>query len=186
LADILPTRVHVTVPRPFHRTSAPFQVHLAPLPEQEVQTYNGVRVTTPARAIIDAAATGTDPSQVHKAVREALDRGLVGPDTLRAATTRRTNQHRMDVRRLIEEARSDVTVRVKVSKKHQITIPSELRKQLGIKSGDELLVELRGGYAVLLPEPRDYSERLRGLHRQVWAGIEPKEYVRQEREAWRT
>src|SRR5204863_8694319 len=45
LADILPTRVHVTVPRPFHRTSAPFQVHLAPLPAEEVQDYNGVRVT---------------------------------------------------------------------------------------------------------------------------------------------
>ncbi len=106
LADILPTRVHVTVPRPFHRTSAPFQVHLAPLPEQEVQTYNGVRVTTPARSIIDAAATGTDPTQIHKAVREALDRGLVGPDLLRAATARRSNQYRRDVRRLIEKALS--------------------------------------------------------------------------------
>jgi antitoxin PrlF len=79
-----------------------------------------------------------------------------------------------------------MAVRVKVNKKCQMAVPSEVRKQLGIKSGDELLVELRGGYAVLLPEPRDYSERLRGLHRQVWAGIEPKEYVRQEREAWRT
>ena len=29
LADILPARVHVTVPRPFHRTSAPFKVHLS-------------------------------------------------------------------------------------------------------------------------------------------------------------
>lgn len=70
-------RILVTVPRPFHRTSAPFQVQLAPLPEEEVQTYKGVRVTTPARAIIDAAATGTDPTQIHKAVREALERGLV-------------------------------------------------------------------------------------------------------------
>ncbi len=104
LADILPTRVHVTAPRPFHRTSAPFQVHLAPLPEEEVQTYNGVRVTTPARAIVDAAATGTDPTQIHKAVREALERGLVDPDLLRAAAARRPNQYRRDVRRLIEEA----------------------------------------------------------------------------------
>ena len=47
-------------------------------------------------------------------------------------------------------------------------------------------VELRDGYAVLLPEPRDYSQRLRGLHREVWEGVEPQEYVRQEREAWQT
>ncbi|MCC6179819.1 MAG: type IV toxin-antitoxin system AbiEi family antitoxin domain-containing protein [Chloroflexi bacterium] len=110
LADILPTRVHVTVPRSFHRTSAPFQVHLAPLPEGEVQTYNGVRVTTPARAIVDAAATGTDPTQIHKAVREALARGLVDPDALRAAAaTRSPNQYRRDVRRLLEEALSGAT-----------------------------------------------------------------------------
>jgi predicted transcriptional regulator of viral defense system len=109
LADILPTRVHVTVPRPFHRTSAPFQVHLAPLHEEEVQTYNGVRVTSPARAIVEAAATGTDPSQIHKAVREALERGLVHPATLRAAAVRRPNQHRRDVGRLIEEALSRAT-----------------------------------------------------------------------------
>src|SRR4051812_38434225 len=30
LGDVLPSRVQLTVPRPFHRTSAPYQVHLAP------------------------------------------------------------------------------------------------------------------------------------------------------------
>ena len=79
-----------------------------------------------------------------------------------------------------------MAVWVKVSKKHQIAVPSAVRKQLGIKSGDVLLVELRDGYAVLLPEPQDYSQRLRGLHREIWEGVEPQEYVRQEREAWQT
>ena len=74
-------------------------------------------------------------------------------------------------------------VRVKVSKKHQIAVPSAVRKQFGIKSGDE---QVRGGYAILLPEPQDYSQRLRGLHREIWEGVEPQEYVRQEREAWQT
>ncbi len=104
LADVLPTRVQVTVPRPFHRTSAPYEVHLAPLPADEVQMYNGVRVTTPARAIVDAAASGTDPDQIHKAVAEALARGILRPDTLLAAINRGPNQHVQDVRRLIEEA----------------------------------------------------------------------------------
>ena len=76
-----------------------------------------------------------------------------------------------------------MAARVKVSKKHQIALPSEVRKQLGIQSGDELLIELRGGYAVLLPTPRDYSQRLRGLHREIWTDVEPQEYVRHEREA---
>ncbi|MGH2457951.1 MAG: type IV toxin-antitoxin system AbiEi family antitoxin domain-containing protein [Chloroflexota bacterium] len=104
LADVLPARVHVTVPRQFHRITAPFVVHLTRLPETDIRTYNGVRVTTPARAIVDAAATGADPTQIHKAVQEALERGLANPDELRAAAVRRPNQHRRDVRRLVEEA----------------------------------------------------------------------------------
>ena len=79
-----------------------------------------------------------------------------------------------------------MAVRVKVSKKNQIAVPAEVRKQLGIKSGDNLLVEVHGNYVVLLPEPADYPQRLRGLHREVWEDVEPQEYVRQEREAWRT
>jgi predicted transcriptional regulator of viral defense system len=110
LGDILPTRVHITVPRPFHRTSAPFQVHLAPLPEEHIRIYHGVRVTAPSRAIVDAAATGTDPTQIFKAVREGLDRGLVDPDMLRAVAAHRPNQHWRDVRWLIEEALASAAV----------------------------------------------------------------------------
>ncbi|MBI4496441.1 MAG: hypothetical protein HY689_00865 [Chloroflexi bacterium] len=107
LGDVSPVQVHVTVPRPFHRTSAPFRVHLAALPEGEVQMYNGVRVTTPNRAIIDAAASGADPTQIHQAVRDALARGLLQPETLRAAARRRPNQHLRNVQQLIEEALAD-------------------------------------------------------------------------------
>ena len=96
LTDILPARVHVTVPRPFHRTSAPFSVHLAPLPEGEVRTYNGVRATAPARSKVQAAMTGSHPNHFHKASRSALDRGLVNPSTLRAHSFRGPNQHWRD------------------------------------------------------------------------------------------
>ena len=110
LSDVLPTRVHVTVPRPFHRVSAPFvQVHLAPLPEGDARLYHGMRVTAPARTIVDAAASGTDPTQIHRAVQEAFDRGLVDAATLRAAAVRRPNQHRRGVRKLIEDAVATVT-----------------------------------------------------------------------------
>ncbi len=77
-----------------------------------------------------------------------------------------------------------MAVRVRVSSKHQIAVPATVRRSLRIRSGDHLLVEVRGGHVVLTPEPRDYPEHLRGLHRDVWEGIEPQEYVRREREAW--
>ena len=46
-------------------------------------------MTTPTRSIIDAAATGTDPTQIHKAVRDALNRGLSEPAARRTAAIRR-------------------------------------------------------------------------------------------------
>jgi AbrB family looped-hinge helix DNA binding protein len=75
--------------------------------------------------------------------------------------------------------------RVKVSSRHQIAVPSAVRKALGIESGDFLCVEIRNGSVVLTPEPRDVTDYLRGLHSDVWQGVDPNEYVRQERSAWR-
>ena len=79
-----------------------------------------------------------------------------------------------------------MAIRVKVSAKNQIAVPAAVRRRLHIKSGDRLLVELRDGYVVLMPEPDDYSQRLRGLHPEIWEGVEPQEYVQQEREAWQS
>lgn len=76
--------------------------------------------------------------------------------------------------------------RVKVSTKHQIAVPAEVRKQLNIKSGDHLLLEVHDGVAVLVPEPHDYAERLRGLHKEVWQGVDGQTYVHEERDAWTT
>ena len=77
-----------------------------------------------------------------------------------------------------------MAVRVRVSSKYQISVPSAARKTLNIKAGDHLLVDIRDGYVVLMPEPRDYSRHLQGLHHELWKDTEPQEYVRREREAW--
>jgi bifunctional DNA-binding transcriptional regulator/antitoxin component of YhaV-PrlF toxin-antitoxin module len=59
------------------------------------------------------------------------------------------------------------------------------RKQLGLAAGDELLVEVRGTTILLIPRPRSYAKRLRGLHKEVWKGVDAKAYVREERKGWR-
>ncbi len=105
LSDVMPNQVHVTVPRGFHRDAVPFRVHLSPLPPEEVQRYDGVLATKPARSIVDSAAAGTDPEQIHQAVGEAISRGLITSDQLRAmAACRHPNQHRRSVQELIERA----------------------------------------------------------------------------------
>lgn len=79
-----------------------------------------------------------------------------------------------------------MVLRVKVSSKNQIAVPSKAWEQLGIRQGDYLLVEIRDGSILLIPEPGDYVEHLRGLHREVWEGIDTDEHLRRERDAWET
>ena len=67
---------------------------------------------------------------------------------------------------------------VKVSSKRQITIPSDACRRLGIAAGDRLTVEIRDDELVLRSRPVRASERLRGLGKETWAGVDPVEYVR--------
>ena len=73
---------------------------------------------------------------------------------------------------------------VKVSTKHQIVVPSEARRSLGIVPGDRLEVEVKDGSIVLRPRPRRASERLRGVGGDMWHGVDPVEYVRELRGEW--
>ena len=78
-----------------------------------------------------------------------------------------------------------MVARVKVSNRYQIAVPAEARKRLKIGKGDHLLVEIRDGSMLLLPEPENYAEHLRGLHKEIWDGIDAQEYVGRERDSWR-
>ncbi len=78
-----------------------------------------------------------------------------------------------------------MSVRVTVDAENKIEIPAEAREQLGIASGSTLLVEVRDGSLVARIDPVEYVERLRGLGRDIWNGVDPGEYIRQERDAWR-
>lgn len=74
--------------------------------------------------------------------------------------------------------------RVKISSKHQIAVPSAVRKQLQLESGDYLLVDVREGSILLIPEPRSHSRELRGLYGEIWRDIDPLEYIDNERDSW--
>jgi AbrB family looped-hinge helix DNA binding protein len=71
---------------------------------------------------------------------------------------------------------------VKVSTKHQIAVPSEARRRLGIEAGDRLSVELTDDAIVLRRRPDRPSERLRGVGSEVWKGVDPVAYVRHMRD----
>lgn len=75
-------------------------------------------------------------------------------------------------------------VSVKVSRRHQISVPRIARERLNIKSGDRLLVDVQDGLLILLPQPENYTVHLAGLHREIWVGVDANSYLEEERAAW--
>lgn len=73
---------------------------------------------------------------------------------------------------------------IKVGKRYQIVIPKRIRKQLGIKVEDELIVSVRNNWIVLQLRPGRYGEYMQGLGKRVWKKVEATEYVRKERQEW--
>jgi predicted transcriptional regulator of viral defense system len=96
LSDVIPRAIHLTVPRSKRYLRAPSGtvIHTTVEPPNATETIvqNGIRVTTPTRAILDAAETGTAPEQIEMAVQQALDRGLTTERRLRTAAARRSNR----------------------------------------------------------------------------------------------
>lgn len=68
----------------------------------------------------------------------------------------------------------------KLSSKNQIVLPKEAREAMRVKGGDELLVVVKNGVAIVMPKPRRYAEALRGIAKDVYR----KNYLKRERKAW--
>lgn len=79
LSDMLPGKVHLTVPRSFRKQSPRnCQLHKGELGPKDVLARSGFRITTPLRTLIDVAADSTVPTeQLELAVRDAVDKGMV-------------------------------------------------------------------------------------------------------------
>jgi AbrB family looped-hinge helix DNA binding protein len=75
---------------------------------------------------------------------------------------------------------------VKMSTKGQIVIPHEVRRRLGIKPGDRLVVVAGDSEAIVMSATR-YAESLRGVAGGIYGKTrdEIDAYVRGERQRWR-
>lgn len=74
---------------------------------------------------------------------------------------------------------------VRVSTKGQIVIPLAIRRRLGIKPGDQLVI-VGGEHEAVLMKVQRYAESLRGIARGVYGRTreEVDAYVRGERRTW--
>jgi predicted transcriptional regulator of viral defense system len=104
LSDVIPRYTHITVPRSkrYLRSGRGVKIHTAerPLGPREIEKHEGIRMTSPARTILDAAEAGTAPEQIVMAVAQALDRELLFEERLMEGVKERNGR----VQRLIGRA----------------------------------------------------------------------------------
>ncbi len=74
LGDVSPGRVHLTVPPNFRPRAIGVELHRGWLPEEDMETHEGFRVTTPLRSILDSAPL-LDGDHLAGVIREAMDTG---------------------------------------------------------------------------------------------------------------
>ncbi|MBW6471124.1 MAG: hypothetical protein K0A90_07890 [Methanosarcinaceae archaeon] len=73
---------------------------------------------------------------------------------------------------------------VKMSKGYNINFPKAIIEKMNFSIGEELVMDIENERLVLVKKPGNYTAKLRGLHKEVWEGIDADEYVTSERDSW--
>lgn len=75
---------------------------------------------------------------------------------------------------------------VKLSAKNQIVIPKEAREYVHLKPGDKLLMTIStAGHLLLWKRPRNYTEYMGGLGKELWLKTNIGGYIKKIRREWR-
>ncbi len=77
LGDVNPARVHLTVPSNFRPTAPGVVLHKGAVAGDDVREYEGFRITTPLRSLLDVAVGDLELGLLTGAIQDALDHGMV-------------------------------------------------------------------------------------------------------------
>ena len=99
LSDVMPSKLHMTVPKTFRRNSEIPRVlvlHFAHLPQGDMGAVHGVGVTKAMRTILDLLEGGEVPlATLRQALREGLRRGLIRRSEIAEARKRFTDDKQL-------------------------------------------------------------------------------------------
>lgn len=73
---------------------------------------------------------------------------------------------------------------VVVNEKGLVLIPHKIRRELGIEPGSRILTVVEGSRLVMWKKPKNFTDYLTGLHKEVWKGVDAGEYLEEERRSW--
>lgn len=78
LSDLMPSVIHLTVPRVFRKPAPPgVRLHVADLLPTEISQRDSFLITSPLRTLLDVAGSPLSQEHLNAAARAALQRGLV-------------------------------------------------------------------------------------------------------------
>jgi AbrB family looped-hinge helix DNA binding protein len=75
---------------------------------------------------------------------------------------------------------------ITVSSKYQIVIPREAREKLDLKAGDKLIIKADNEKIIIYPQPKSYTKYSLGLGKKIWQRTDATEYVKKERQTWKS
>jgi predicted transcriptional regulator of viral defense system len=97
LSDVMPSRIHLTVPPGFRKRIPPGCVlHKATLAPVDVEARDGYQVTTPLRTLLDVAESPLSQEHLNAAIRDAQQHGIIRRCQLENASCSPQARHRLD------------------------------------------------------------------------------------------
>lgn len=75
------------------------------------------------------------------------------------------------------------TITAQISEKYQVVIPKEVRQILHLRPRDTLLFLIDGDTVIIRPKPLNFTDTLRGLHKDVWPA-NSEQWLAEERATW--
>jgi AbrB family looped-hinge helix DNA binding protein len=75
------------------------------------------------------------------------------------------------------------TITAQISEKYQVVIPKEVRQILHLRPRDTLLFLINGDTVIIRPKPLNFTDSLRGLHKEVWPA-NSEQWLAEERATW--
>jgi predicted transcriptional regulator of viral defense system len=100
LSDIIPSNIHLIMPRSSSRRRSHVKMHTTKLDEQEITNFEGFQITTVERTIVDVLASHADLDQVQMAITQAISQGLTTQEKMVSQARKRSKAMQDKVERL--------------------------------------------------------------------------------------
>jgi len=102
LSDVLPSEIHVIMPRTGSRRRKGIRLHTNRLDPEEITQREGLPVTNAARTIIDVASRDLAEEQISKAIHDALQQGLASREEMLSQASRRSSRILHIIQRILD------------------------------------------------------------------------------------